>query len=190
MRFDVINRMIKKYNFKSYLEIGVRRPNDNFNKIICENKTGVDPDPNANAAYVMTSDEFFKQNKDLKFDIIFIDGMHEAHQVYKDIKNGLAHLNPKGVIILHDCNPPCAERAIDFEDWNGKDAWNGDCWKAFVKYRFESQYECYVVNDDTGCGIIDTNNSSKANKKFYSIGEFTYKDLEKNRNQLLDLRKD
>lgn len=188
MRFDVINRMIKKYNFKSYLEIGVRRPNDNFNKIICENKMGVDPDPNANVAYIMTSDEFFKQNKNLKFDIIFIDGMHEAHQVYKDIKNGLEHLNPKGVIILHDCNPPCAERAIDFEDWNGKDAWNGDCWKAFVKYRYESQYECYVINDDTGCGIIDTNNKTKISPKKISIGELTYKDLNNNRKKLLDLR--
>ena len=60
---DIINDFIKKYNFKSYLEIGIHNKEDNFNKIKCENKIGVDPDENAKADYVITSDEFFKNNK-------------------------------------------------------------------------------------------------------------------------------
>ena len=34
-RIDIINFLIKKYNFKRYLEIGVRNPADCFNQIDC-----------------------------------------------------------------------------------------------------------------------------------------------------------
>lgn len=185
-RFDIINSFITKYNLTSYLEIGVRRRSDNFDKIHCSNQCCVDPDKNARADFVMTSDNFFAQNTK-QFDIVFIDGLHEAHQVYKDIQNSLKFLKNGGVIILHDCNPCTIDRTIDYED-NPTGMWNGDCWKAFVKYRFESDYECYTINADEGCGIIDTNLKANIEKQYYSIGEFTYSDLEKNRQYFLDLR--
>lgn len=191
MRYDIINSFISKYNLKKYLEIGVHDKSLNFDKIKCDYKIGVDPDPSAKADYVLTSDNFFEKNTD-KFDIIFIDGMHEAHQVYKDILNSLNVLNKGGIIICHDCNPKSLRAAGDWED--SKDCyekhycWNGDCWKAFVKYRYESDYECYVINQDEGCGIIDTNISSKIKKENKCIGEMTYSTLEKDRKNLLDLR--
>ena len=37
-RTDVINYLIKEFNFKSYLEIGVRNPDDNFSLIEIEKK--------------------------------------------------------------------------------------------------------------------------------------------------------
>lgn len=187
-RTDIINDFIKFHAFTSYLEIGVRNKNDNFNHINCNIKIGVDPDKNAHADFVMTSDNFFSQNTQ-KFDIIFIDGLHEAHQVYKDIRNSLKFLNKNGIIVCHDCNPCTKERAKSFEEYIGTEAWNGDCWKGFVKYRFESEYECYVLNQDEGCGIIDTTKHSKIlHKQIYDIGEMTYSMLEKDRKNLLDLR--
>ena len=48
-----------------------------------------------------TSDEFFMQNKE-KFDLIYIDGWHEAPQVYKDINNSWNSLNINGIIICDD----------------------------------------------------------------------------------------
>ena len=33
-RTDIINHLIKKNNYKRYLEIGVRNPDENLNKII------------------------------------------------------------------------------------------------------------------------------------------------------------
>ena len=41
-RFDMINKIIEKYGFKKYLEIGVCNPSDWFIKIISERKDGVD----------------------------------------------------------------------------------------------------------------------------------------------------
>ena len=52
----------------------------------------------------MTSDEFFKKNRQ-NFDIIFLDGLHTYEQTIKDIDNGLRFLNTSGVILVHDCLP-------------------------------------------------------------------------------------
>ena len=118
--------------------------------------------------------------------------MHEAHQVYRDIQNSLKVLNPNGIIVCHDCNPLSLKAAGDWEEFSkvpyGSYTWNGDCWKGFVKYRYESPYECYTINENDGCGIIDTSKPTKINFKNYYIGEMTYSLLENNRIELLDLR--
>ena len=48
-----------------------------------------------------TSDEYFTNNNE-KFDIIYIDGWHEAPQVYEDINNSWNRLNLNGIIICDD----------------------------------------------------------------------------------------
>lgn len=192
-RSQIINDFIKQRNFLTYLEIGVHNKADNFNKIVCKNKHCVDPDKAAEAEFIMTSDEFFNKNT-IMFDIIFIDGMHEAHQVYKDINNSLKFLNKNGVIVCHDCNPLSLKAAGDWEEFSkceyGSYCWNGDSWKGFVKYRFESEYKCYTLNTDCGCGIIDTSLKTNVAKHEYHIGEMVYSDLEKNRKTLLGLTDD
>jgi hypothetical protein len=77
-----------KISAKSYLEIGVSG-GENFQKIRCENKVGVDPEPTSPATIFLPSDDFFKQNKET-FDVIFIDGLHHSDQVLRDINNSLA----------------------------------------------------------------------------------------------------
>ena len=52
----------------------------------------------------MTSDDFFRINKN-KFDVIFIDGLHEYQQAVNDIENSLGCLNENRVILLDDCLP-------------------------------------------------------------------------------------
>ena len=41
---QLLNVLIKKHNLKSYLEIGVQNPANNFDKIECDSKVGVDPE--------------------------------------------------------------------------------------------------------------------------------------------------
>lgn len=48
-----------------------------------------------------TSDKFFENNNE-KFDVIYIDGSHEAPQVYKDLNNSWNCLNNNGIIICDD----------------------------------------------------------------------------------------
>ena len=76
---DVINFLIRQYGYRSYLEIGVDK-NRNYNHIECKLKHGVDP--NVPCTFKMTSDEFFATTSTM-YDLIFIDGLHEAEQVEK-----------------------------------------------------------------------------------------------------------
>jgi len=80
-----------KKNPTHYLEIGVRNPDSNFNRVIASVKDGVDIDSGSKCNYIMSSDEFFSKNS-TKYDIIFIDGDHLFEQVYKDVINSLRFL--------------------------------------------------------------------------------------------------
>ena len=100
----------------------------------------------------MTSDDFFKQNNE-NFDVIFIDGLHEYGQVYRDIQNSLKFLNDGGYIICHDMSPN--NEIIQRYPQTHPGEWTGDCWKAWVKLKSEkSDLQMFVVDSDYGCGVI------------------------------------
>lgn len=130
-RSQVINHLIKTYNYKKYLEIGTERKSQNFNLINCDYKLSIDPDPKSDADFKGTSDEFFKQNKET-FDLIFIDGLHLHEQVFKDILNSLDCLNPNGAIVCHDMLPSNEKEQLREQQFY----WTGDCWKAWAKCSF------------------------------------------------------
>lgn len=149
-RIEIINGLIAKNNYKSYLEIGVQAGHC-FKAIVCENKIGVDPDKGSAATIHKTSTDFFKKNKK-EFDIIFIDGLHHADQVEEDILNALDCLSEGGTIVMHDCLPTSKRmQEIPLQEQN---EWTGDTWKAFLKLRENDDLEMHVVDTDWGCGII------------------------------------
>lgn len=150
-RTTILNTLIEKFKYQSYLEIGQGRKEDNFDWVNCRKKIGVDPAKNLNAAFPMTSDEFFAINHD-SFDLIFIDGLHQADQVERDILNSLNVLNSNGAIVVHDCNPSSEDVQLMPRQTL---AWTGDVWKAWVKFRAtRHDLKMYVVDVETGCGII------------------------------------
>ena len=100
-RTQIIQKIINHQKYKSYLEIGCDN-DENFSKIIIDNKTGIDPLKGGTLR--MTSDIFFKKNNK-NFDLIFLDGLHTYEQTIKDIDNSLRYLNINGVILIHDCIP-------------------------------------------------------------------------------------
>ena len=146
-RWDLIQYIIDKYNFKNYLEIGCF-DDELFNQINCEKKIGVDPV--SGGTIRATSDQFFENNKDY-FDCIFIDGLHEYNQVRRDILNSLKFLNKDGVILLHDCLPDnFFAQATPRCQWT----WNGDVWKAIVEFRNSKDTDVYTCYADHGIGVI------------------------------------
>ena len=169
-RYDLVNYIINKNDFKDYLEIGVAF-GDCIRRIEAPNKDGVDPVveetvtcPEIN--YKMGSNEFFAlpEISNKKYDVIFIDGLHHSEQVDIDIKNSLKHLNKGGFIFLHDCNPPSYESQLVPR---AASVWNGDVWKSIVKLRhLDIDLDISVVNTDYGVGII-------THGKNYPIDKFT-----------------
>ena len=181
-RTEIINYLINKIDAKSYLEIGVREPEGNYSKIICENKVAVDPVPLSPGIIALTSDAFFAQNKDT-FDIIFIDGLHIADQVERDIINSLAVLRPGGYIICRDMNP--TEHLMQMVPIQTTGAWTGDCWKAWVKLRSErDDLSMYVLDTDFGVGIIKRGEQEKI---LLNGLKLTYSNLTSNRKEWLNL---
>jgi hypothetical protein len=154
-RTELLNHLIAKHGYSRYLEIGVRNPKDNFRHIHAAEKDGVDPAARCN--YRMTSDDFFRQLGATPgarpYDLVFIDGLHLADQVVRDVENSLRHLNDGGCVVLHDVNPPTENAQI--ETYVPKRPWNGTVWKAWAKLR-ATRPDLFmgVVDIDEGCGVI------------------------------------
>lgn len=154
---DVLNHFADTRSYHSYLEIGVRDPADNYNRVNCELKTGVDPSPKSDAPGLvkMLSDDFFRSNT-RRYDLVFVDGDHHAAAAGRDIQNSLAVLNLGGVVVIHDALPP----AETFTRWKdrlaNKYAWTGGVWQAVLRHFATSQHHCYILNADWGVAVIDT----------------------------------
>lgn len=186
-RYDIINYLIEKYKLVNYLEIGVFK-GENIREIKATHKDGVDPGvegytpPEVN--YPMTSDAFFeliKGHDEIKYDIIFIDGLHHAEQVEKDIQNSLNHIVEGGFIVLHDCNPVSYEAQLVPRETI---AWNGDTWKAFVDFKVHyPEMKCCVVDTDFGVGVIKVGEQICTLQ--YNFWDWEY--FDSNRKQLLNL---
>ncbi|APU69100.1 class I SAM-dependent methyltransferase [Christiangramia flava] len=153
-RISLINYLINKYNFSTYLEIGVQK-GKSFFPIKCKKKIGVDPylkidnkekrkwwfkNPYNlfNNYFNLRSDDFFFHEKKFikkisPFDIVLIDGLHTFRATLEDCLNSLAYLDSSGVIVVHDCYPPHKASALvanDAEDAEKKkdsiEGWTGE----------------------------------------------------------------
>jgi len=199
-RTEVINYLLSlSHENTHYLEIGVRNPKDNYNHIKADTKYSVDPGIEFKknpVDFKLTSDDFFQKlsanqilSNDIKFNVIFIDGLHLAEQVDRDINNALKHLKSDGFIVLHDCNPPTewhARESYEFHYTPAHRFWNGTTWKAFLKWRSNPSINSCCIDSDWGIGILS---------KDFQIGKnieltnpfFEFNLLENNRKHYLNL---
>lgn len=110
----IIADIIKACNYNTYLELGIYF-GDTYNHIkqFVDIADAVDIEPgkkiDKGTFYNMTTDEFFCNSIERKYDAIFIDALHEYDQVRKDFENALKALNKGGVIFLHDTDPQSVE---------------------------------------------------------------------------------
>ena len=149
-RIAVVNRLIIEAGGweAKYLEIGCNK-NSLFHSVVAKEKVGVDPVRGGNKR--MTSDQFFSQNEDAFFDVIFVDGLHHYQQVRKDVLNALDHTPVGGLIGLHDLLPG---------SWESQHVprissiWNGDTWKISLELIKATGVEFAIVAVDHGVGVI------------------------------------
>jgi len=173
---ELLNYLAEKYNLQSYLEIGVQNPANNFDKIGCLVKHGIDPNlPFSQKISGQTSDEYFKwhfeDNPDFKYDLIFIDGLHHSDQVKRDFENSLCCLNDGGFIVIHDTLPENEEGTIVPRQTK---VWWGDVYK-FVMVLNEYDGIRYVtLNIDNGCTVIWKDENRKGGVKNDTINWASY----------------
>lgn len=180
---NIINKYISENEFKSYLEIGYQT-GINFNKIQCDHKEAVDPNLKVavHDCYKMTSDEFFDQNEN-EYDCIFIDGLHHADQVRKDLSNASLCLAEGGVIILHDSLPQSEEmQRVPRE----QKVWTGDVWRAVVGLKEEYPWvKVGTYRSDWGLTIIKP--EGEVFEGEFENTEMSYQEFKENEVKLLNI---
>lgn len=189
MRTQTINKIISDNGYESYLEIGLG-DGANFINIKADSKIGVDPNvPNLRKEIIELviterSDTFFENNND-KFDVIFIDGLHESEQVERDIVNAYKALNKGGVILLHDVNPP-SEKAQRVP--REQVQWTGDVWRAVVGFKSEYGDKIKIGYFDDPYGLFAIYKTGRyAVKEGFVNNKMTYQEFDKNKKEILGI---
>ncbi len=219
-RQEVVQQLLDRLGANVYLEIGIDY-GDSLRPIRAKSKIGVDPKPGiprytrlkmaaknlfsseTTTLYTETSDEFFARHAklfhDRPLDVALVDGLHTFEQAYRDVLFCLKVLGPKGVIVMHDCNPPCAsaatpsksqEEAILLNYPNPDTRWCGDVWKTVLLLRsLHNDLNVFVLNTDCGLGIVTRGeNVSPLPFSAEEVAAMSYPDFEARRDYLLDLR--
>jgi len=150
---NLLNHLAAKHDLRSYFEIGIQNPANNFNKINCDYKNGVDPEVSSFKIFKGTSDSFFEKfGAGTKFDLIFIDGLHHSDQVERDFNNSLACLNDGGYIVLHDCLPD--EEIESCVPRGNQKRWMGDVYKFIFKLNTYDGIDFITYSFDCGCCVV------------------------------------
>lgn len=188
-RVEVMNFIIEKMEYKSFLEVG-HEYGITFDKIKCELKESVDPfsKPGHNPTHLMESDRFFAENKRI-WDMIYIDGDHNINQVWRDFEHAYNATPEHGCIVMHDTNPP-NERYTQ-EDRCGT-AYHA---LVFMMYTDLKPIELYTLSipDDQGNGIsiIFKGKHNRPSIKAKNLTEITaakqYDNFDKNRKEIANL---
>lgn len=98
--------------------------------------------------YEMSSDEFFSKIKNIKFDMVFIDGDHDKNQVYKDFINVKDKVIEDGFVFFHDSYPHNEEMFHPTLSYN--------CWEAVlqIKKEFHTEWEIITLPFTPGVTIM------------------------------------
>lgn len=152
-RHHIINSLTKTED--KYLEIGVEY-GITYKNTHFTDKTGVDPDPKCELPGInkLTSDDYFKNqnqnNNNQKFNVIFIDGLHQCETVARDLNNSIKCLGSDGFIFIDDILPLNYNEQLKipkkyyYENGILKygEEWTGDVWK--VIYHILLNYKEYI----------------------------------------------
>lgn len=145
-RIALVNHLLRRIPDAVYLEIGCDR-NLLFDSVPVDDKTGVDPARGGTTR--MTSDAFFSGN-DRRFDLSFIDGLHDYAQTRRDVAAAIAATRPGGWVLIHDMLPRTWEEEhvprIQSE-------WTGDVWKVAVDLAASEDIDFAIAAIDHGVGI-------------------------------------
>jgi len=157
----------------SYLEIGVEH-GETFKGVHFTNKCGVDPDPKFKHPdlNLASSDDFFATNH-RSYDVIFIDGMHQAEYILRDINNSIKCINKSnGVLILDDILPISHKEQLKIPAKHyyengilkyGEPGWTGDVWKVvyYMLLHFNDHFKFSYYNHPNYRGVMVLKNIKK-----------------------------
>ncbi len=76
---------------------------------------------------------------------------------------------------MHDCMPPDEWHQREPNNYKTGENWNGTVWRAVLRFFNETNYKCTLLDNDWGCGVIDT--SQLQNPKYIQLsGKLNYEE--------------
>lgn len=144
-----LNAILDRTRGSRYLEVGVAT-GKTLEAVSASVRVAVDPAPMCQVIesqlgvtiYSVTSDEYFARlPSDETFDLVFIDGLHEWKQTYRDVVNALMHGTSETMILIDDVVPDDALAALPNQrqsyrqrrrigDYSKR--WQGDVYKTLI----------------------------------------------------------
>lgn len=197
-----IKDIIQQKQYKKYLEIGLstnpRAPYRLIDNV--ETKHSVDMSIETGADFIMDSDSFFTNlengsfplDADYKWDVIFVDGDHNAEQVYKDLMNAFKHIADNGVIFVHDILPSEYGRTLE-TSVGGVGLALCDAWKVMhycLKTKTEMHVCCLEEGDPNPCGLgVIVKNKQKTRKLLQAKENpfFQFSQINNNKRRLMNV---
>lgn len=163
---DIANALGRANGYTTYLEVATRTTGHTFGRVspgifstrcrILYNVPAGHTDslPVQYSSAELTSESCFRElgESGRTFDVVFVDPHHTYEASRIDIEWGVRLLNPSGVLVVHDCNPP--DKDLTSPDFK-PGSWLGQTYLAFLDFvgrRPELDY-C-VVDTDWGVGLV------------------------------------
>jgi hypothetical protein len=164
--FEVLGRVHRYVQPRTYLEIGVSRGRSLARVLPQTQVLGIDPQPRLDGPlganqriFLETSDEFFARH-DVRaelggrpVDMAFIDGMHRFEYALRDFISVERVCARSSVILLHDCYPLDARTAQREQTTR---FWSGDIWRLLLLLRTcrPDLLVHTIATPPTGLGIV------------------------------------
>lgn len=171
-RINQLSRALPNAN--RYLEVGVHR-GKTFEGVRLPERVAVDPYPLFNLRRLpngvvvnrQSSDRFFADlGTNTAFSLIFLDGLHQWFQTYKDVLNAFAHLESGGLILMDDVVPCDAVSAMPslYDSYRVRELmesperrWHGDVFKCLFALRDHHpniQFQVIVEDGDDAQAVL------------------------------------
>ena len=152
----------------TYLEVGVFR-GTTLEATRVPFRVGVDPAPKFDTGLLPSGVVFFSGDSDsyfrglerrVKFDLVYLDGLHEWKQTLRDLAHSLKHTQPYSLILLDDVRPlnalssvPDMHTSLSAQRDEGvmTEEWQGDVYKVLVYLQLYVPGLRFAVLDESGC---------------------------------------
>ena len=189
VRHEVQQRALNMFSEPTYLEIGVFR-GLTFHAIQAAKKVGVDPDfrfdivqakeqDPSSEFHAMTSDQYFAGlDLSIKYDVVYIDGLHTFEQTLRDLMNSISHVHNDSIIIIDDIFPNSLAAALpDPNEYRAvkeylrlpSKAWMGDVYKVvmFIDSMMQT-WDFACVDDNLGQLVMWQSPRKKVDERMIS----------------------